>query len=388
MRDQLRGCIEVKAQGRGLYRFINALHTGGVTCFEEFCSGGVLSLQIYRRDLHRVESLAEECGVELDCRERPTLSSRLRRYRHRSGLIVGGMIITAALAYLSQTILIIDIQGNTAVRDEVILAALEELDIRPGTRAGDIDYIWSEDQLRLKVDGIAWAGMHRSGSRLVVEVTEPVLPPERVRKRLPCNIVASRDAVIVYTVVRDGMLMHKVGDFVPRGTLLISGVTGDETGHSTFHHAMGDIIGQYQETVTFSGSLRPERSIMTGRSKSRRSLRLFGWRIPLYLGKDPYESSVSEESSRQLSFFGKALPIFVERRKLLETQVRAEELTEEELSAELMEKVYLYEKNFLSGDTKIISRDIQRTGDGEGMTLTVEYTLQGDICSQRDIFLA
>ncbi|HOR22129.1 MAG TPA: sporulation protein YqfD, partial [Ruminococcus sp.] len=202
MRDQLRGCIEIKARGRGLYRFINALHTGRVNCFEEFCSGEVLSLQIYRRDLKKVMALAEKCGVEISANELTTLSSSLRRYRRRFGLMAGALIAAAALIWLSQTILIIEIQGNSAVPDKVILAALEELDIRPGVPAGSIDYIWSEDQLRLKVDGIAWAGMHRSGSRLVVEVTEPVLPPERVRKRLPCNVVASRDAVIVYTVVR------------------------------------------------------------------------------------------------------------------------------------------------------------------------------------------
>lgn len=388
MRDQLRGCIEIKAQGRGLYRFINALHTGRVNCFEEFCSGEVLSLQIYRRDLKKVRALAEKCGVEISANELTTLSSSLRRYRRRFGLMAGALIAAAALIWLSQTILIIEIQGNSAVPDKVILAALEELDIRPGVPAGSIDYIWSEDQLRLKVDGIAWAGMHRSGSRLVVEVTEPVLPPERVRKRLPCNVVASRDAVIVYTVVRDGMLMHKVGDFVPKGTLLISGVTGDDTGHTTFHHAMGDIIGEYQETVTFSGSLAPERCTLTGRRKNRRRIRLFGWKIPLYLGKNKYTSSVSEVSSQQLHLFGKELPIAVERERLSETKLTQQQLTEEELSAELIEKVYLYEKNFLSGDTKIISRNIERSSDEEGMTLTVEYTLQGDICSQRDIFLA
>jgi uridine kinase len=51
---------------------------------------------------------------------------------------------------------------------------------------------------------------------------------------------------------------------------------------------------------------------------------------------------------------------------------------------QLMEKIYLYEKNFLQ-NCEIISRDIKEEITDEGMTLRVTYKLQGDICEQREI---
>ena len=47
-----------------------------------------------------------------------------------------------------------------------------------------------------------------------------------------------------------------------------------------------------------------------------------------------------------------------------------------------MQKIFIYEKNFLSGDTEIISREIPDIG---GSTVTVKYTLSGDICETREI---
>jgi similar to stage IV sporulation protein len=59
-------------------------------------------------------------------------------------------------------------------------------------------------------------------------------------------------------------------------------------------------------------------------------------------------------------------------------------LSEAELKEQLMEKIYLYEKNFLQ-NCEIISRDIKEEITDEGMTLRVTYKLQGDICEQREI---
>ena len=388
MRDQLRGCVRIKAEGSGIYRFINALREEGVGCGEQVCRGGAFFGEVSRRELKAVREIAEGCGVTVTAEELSTFSEILLRYRRRIGLLAG---LAAALVmgiWFSGTILTIEVQGNERVDSRVILAALEDMGIKPGVRAGSIDYILTENKLQMEIEDLAWTGMHRTGTRLVVEVTERVLPPEMLRERLPCNVVADRDAVITYTIVRDGMLMHKVGDFVPKGTLLISGVTTDDTGHATFHHAMGEIIGEYEETVTFTGERVPKLMTLTGESRSRRRLELFGLDIPLSFGKKDYPSQQKQRQEHRMSLFGREIPVCFVTERLSETEYTARELTEAELSESLMEKVYLYEKNFLSGETELMDRSIVRSADEDTMTLTVTYTLRGNICSQRDIFLA
>jgi len=52
-----------------------------------------------------------------------------------------------------------------------------------------------------------------------------------------------------------------------------------------------------------------------------------------------------------------------------------------------MERVYLCEKNFLSGDTEILSRDIKTAKSDDTMTLEVTYELEGVISEGRDLFV-
>ena len=56
------------------------------------------------------------------------------------------------------------------------------------------------------------------------------------------------------------------------------------------------------------------------------------------------------------------------------------------MTDELMKKVYIYEKNFLS-DCEILDRNIVKTEKDGTQTLNVAYRLKGDICSQKEILI-
>ncbi len=51
-----------------------------------------------------------------------------------------------------------------------------------------------------------------------------------------------------------------------------------------------------------------------------------------------------------------------------------------------MEKIYLYEKNFLS-DKKILNRKITEENSSESLTYTVTYQLEGEIGVQKEIYI-
>lgn len=80
------------------------------------------------------------------------------------------------------------------------------------------------------------------------------------------------------------------------------------------------------------------------------------------------------------------LPVSVIENRLAETSLSEKDYTQEELEAELMEKIYLYEKNFLS-DVRIIEREIVSEQNENSLTYTVTYTVEGDIGVQREIFI-
>ena len=118
-----------------------------------------------------------------------------------------------------------------------------------------------------------------------------------------------------------------------------------------------------------------------------RYLKLFGLKIPLFFGKTDYKVSTSEVTKKPLVLFGKELPVGTELRTVTETAPTLRECNEEELRGKLMERVYLYEKNFLSEDTKILSRDIKSSQNSDTLTLEVTYELEGVISEERDVYI-
>ncbi len=384
---KLKRKIRINAQGKQLNKFINEIHQRRIDCRRQYCRGEIFHCDIYRRDMGIFTDTAKKYGIELKAAEYDSFFARLHRYRRRLGLLIGALLVLTAAMYFSQVVVTIEIEGNSAVSDELILSALEELDVKAGTPICRINFPYIENRLRLMIDDVAWAGIRHTGSRLVVQVTEVRQVPEMVRDRIPCNIVASRDAEISSVLVRSGQLCRIVGDYVPKGTVLISGVSENDSGRTFIHHAMGDIRGIYEENISFSAPFRSEEISPTGRSDTQRSLRLFSLDIPLYFGNSGYKSSTSETKEKNAVIFGHELPLGIKTKTLSETVLTEKEYTEEELTAKLMERVYLYENNFLGEGTDILSRSMTTEKSADTLTLSVNYRLEGSICEQRDIFI-
>ena len=87
-----------------------------------------------------------------------------------------------------------------------------------------------------------------------------------------------------------------------------------------------------------------------------------------------------------MNFFGAQLPMSLETKTYTEYAEKEVTLDREQAGERLMDKVYLYEKNFLP-DTEILSRDIDEEEKENSLRYTVRYTLQGDICDMREIYI-
>ena len=381
---KIRRYLKVNARGNNIYKFINGIHESRINCFGQYCKDDLYFFEIYAKDYEKLKKIAEEYNIELKSSEYGTVNSKLKNYRKRIGIVLGILIILSGVIYFDSIIMTIEIQGNKKVSDEAILYALESMGVKEGVFSSTINYIYCENKLMTTVDGLAWAGMHKTGNRLVVEVTEIVEKPEMFSERIPCNIFASKNAQIVSVSVYDGMLMRIIGDYVMQGDLLISGVTSDDTGHTTLHHAMGKIIGIYDEEVKFYERLDKKRSSPTGEENIQHELKLFNFTIPLFIISNRYESSITERIEKPLELFGKILPIKIITNKISETSETA--MSEDELKEEINKKIYLYEKNFLNDDIEVLSRDLKWENDGQNLICRVIYSIKGDICEQREIF--
>lgn len=386
MAQHLRSEYWGKASGGKLYSFLNAMQSAGVCCRGQRCLGNVYQFRIYATAHAEVESLATEYGVTLVLTPRRTLQAFLHRYRFRFGIPIGVLLATGLLFYGSNIVLQVDIIGNDEATNPEILAVLEERGVTRGTWIPSIDFAGCEHELRADVEELAWVGMRHTGNRLVVEVMERTPEPEMLEERVPSNVVASRDGQIVSFTIFSGQVMKLVGEPVRKGDLLVSGVVTDETGHLGIRHAMGSVIGLYQQEEVFTCPYEQQLRRYTGENTVQQYLDLFAWHIPLGNVENPYPDSIETTEYAWFSLLGRELPIGIYRETYQEYRTHTLYFTPEEAEANLTEQVQRYEDNFLT-EMEITDKKITALETEDGLTWKVTYTLQGEIGMQQELYL-
>lgn len=385
MLKKINEYIKFSAKGKNLYKFINGIHTARIYCFNQYCKSEVFYGEVYKKNLPLIEQLAQKHGISLEIFEYDTLVSKLKKYKLRFGIVIGIMAFMFACFYFSNTVMTIEVNGNSRVKESVILSVLNDMGVKKGTYLNDINYSKCERELRIRIDKISWTAIRRTGNRIVVDVTEIVDIPEMLKERTPCNIISDKNAQITNVSVLDGQLMRIVGDYVRSGDILVSGIIQDSNGHITMHHSMADITGIYEEKVCFTQLISDISYESTGNKREEHYLNLFNLKIPLFLGRNKYELYSSDENTKNLILFGKKLPISFTEKRISENKYCQKVYDKEETDSMIMRKIFFYEKNFLQ-DKKILDRKIEKSENETEVTYNVTYSIEGKIGTQQDIY--
>lgn len=383
---QWREYCEIRVSGHDLYRFVNALRQSPSACWEQRVAGNIFCGKVLRRDITAVRAIAAEYGMQIESRERRSVLGKLRRYRLRFGLLIGVLAGAAIIFWQSNIVETIEIQGTQTVDPQTLTAILEQEGVHRGTWIGSIDVLRCESRLTASDERIAWAGIHHTGNRLIVRISESRLNIPMLRERVPCNIIAARDAQITHVTVREGTLCHLIGDGVTKGSLLVSGVLSDEYGHTFYHHANADITGIYTQEAELTEYFELTQTVPTGRSFTRKWFRLFGLKLPLTPGRADYAECKILTSETPLDFLGFRLPCSILREYSQETvtsdQIRGEAETMLGLNAQIVR----YEQYVLR-DVTILERNIVYDTSESGITAHLSYRVEGEIGTPSEIYV-
>ncbi len=352
-----------------------------------YTRSGSLYLTTLGKYERKVKKLVEDDGCVYEEVSRKGIVFKLKKYAKRFGLPVGAIISAAAIFFLSNTVMKIDVKGTD---DEKlagdIKAVLREEGLKPGAYIPSLNFLELSDTLFDKFDSVGWASVGSSGSVVTVNINEARKKPDGESRRIPCNIVSDKDAVIVSANVKVGQLCALLGDAVFKGQLLVSGIIERGDGTVKYYHSYAEIIGRYEETADFRQDYHEEQS-EDGDKIYRRSFCIFDAEIPLpgELLDTASEYSV-KDSTVPVKLFGLKLPFSVKTYEYSEIIKREREYTYSEAVIKLYRKIRNYERSILS-DKKIISRDIDELTDENGVSFRVNYVLEGEIGSSREIFI-
>ncbi len=315
----------------------------------------------------------------------------------RPGLLAGALLTVMLMAYYSNVILRIDIDtDDPAVRDK-ISDVLAEDGVKAGAYLPDIDLVLEERSLKQKIDDAAWIGITRTGSGIAVDIIKTEEADKGITIGMPCHLVACEDGVIEEVELLDGQLLKCIGSGVTKGDIVVSGKMISEssewtdkgetvTSKTRYVRSLGKVKGTFTRTEEFRQLYDTEIITLTGNHSTLRYLNIFSAEIPLFLKIPDGNFSTAHEEKHYPEINGYMLPFGMTEIELDETDTRSQLLTEDEAFSEAEKLAYNYENNFLK-NYEILDRECIKSSDADGVTLTVTYTLYGDLCRESDFFI-
>ncbi|MDO5560320.1 MAG: sporulation protein YqfD [Oscillospiraceae bacterium] len=381
----IRRVIYFRARGSKLMRFVNAVRESAVICVGQRLRNEEYTGQIFLYDLEHLKSLAKEFGIELFLDAKSGQMFKVLKYRMRYGILLGFIFFVFFSFYFSNTVVKIEVSGNNRLSTSQVLSVLEETGIRKGVFIPSLDLGKCEQDLKLMLNNTGWAGVRKQGGRIIVDIHEIDDTPTTVKKNMPCNIVAGRDAVIMSIEAAAGQKILKPGDSVTKGEVIISGIVNNTMYDSVVLHSIGNVRGLYTDEHTFVQYFVNNEKKFTDQ-KIRRYLDFFGLRFPLFIGNACSVPADYSEYTSYFSFFGAELPLGTVNCTYDIYQMKDIVYTSDEAAELIKQKIQRYEKNFYSGCViKNVKKDKKEYDDR--IEVRVRYTLEGDIGVEKEIFM-
>ena len=375
------GWVEFSGIGGFQESFISELLESGIKLKRVNISGGRLSGVISPMYYRTVAVTARKHGVHLRAGKRSGIYFAALRYSRRAGLYAGAMAFMTILSVAKMTVSDIKITGNAP--EAQIVQILEECGITRGAPRQGLDLSLAERRIMLEVNDVAWVDVSVEGCRVSVTVEGAKPLPDMHDTSVPCNIISSRDAVIVEAVVRKGALVADIGGGVQKGGLLVSGVIADGGEHLLYRHANAEIIGEFYETREFFVPYRETKKIADGEKTEFRYL-VFGDDVyKLFWGRAYVEDALYTEQT-EIPEWLSGTPFRI--RTGIFTKYRDADImrSDDDCLAELKKLKLDFEDNFYS-DYEIVNAIEKCHPEKDGIRLVVDYTLRGNIAVEQEI---
>ncbi|NLP26499.1 MAG: sporulation protein YqfD [Clostridiales bacterium] len=385
MFNNIRGVIRFRASGTKLYSFMNAVRESRIICTAQECRNDEYYGEIYTSSLKEIKKIATKYNIDFKIEDKKGAIFRVKRYKYRFGIIIGMFIAIIFIFYISNIAITIEVTGNKEISEEQIISTLNDIGISKGTFIPSINFALCERKLKISIDDLAWVGIRHSGNRIVVDVDEIVEQPEMVKSNLPSNIISTRDAQIKSVKVYNGSLNYIVGDGVKSGDVLISGIYTDPKGNILTLHAIGEIIGIYQEKMVFEQMYEEEKRI-SKEDISRKTLDFFTLKIPLNIGNVELTDYDYDEDISYFMMAGKKIPIGIIHSTYTPYTKNIINFSPEEAEILINKKITMHEENFYS-NVIIINKEINKIHEEGKIKYEVIYTLEGDIGKNSEVLM-
>lgn len=380
----LQGYVWFEANGAHTERFLNYIARAHIAVWAGSKRGNIYSGCIAARDYRKLRKHAHKAGVKLRVTGKKGVPFAKRRFVGRRGLLLGLAVFLLFVLGMSQFVWRIEITGNDATDDMVILQALKTMGIESGTWSRSIDIRDCEREILLSVPSLSWAALNLDGSALRVEVSERIPPPQMIAPASPCNVIAKEAGQIVAINVFEGQALVSVGDTVMPGDIIVSGIMQDSHEQNLIRHARAEVFAETRHELEVMVPLEQVVYTETEDTIRRRYLELLGLDIPLFLPwklETPYHV---ERTATPMQIFSFKLPVQWLREEYFLMSEKTVVLSEAEAMDEALRELSNLESVRLDG-AEVLDRNMTGSITTDGFHLQASILCKMNIASEQEI---
>ncbi|WP_244269499.1 sporulation protein YqfD [Natronincola ferrireducens] len=310
--NYFRGYVIIKIEGLSLEKFINMAIARDIYLWDiKRLNYTTLEAKVGIGGFKALRKLVRRAGCRMYISEKNGYPFWFSKVKKRKMLVLGAFFSLILLLVLSTFIFRIDVMGNENISTEEILTTLGESGLTIGANRYFINLRDLENSLLIHIHELAWVGIEIKGIHAKIEVVEKTLPPPRIDKNTPCDVIAKKNGVIEKVIARNGDALVQKGDIVAEGDLLITGIVEREGMETPLYiHAYGEVYAKTYYEGNKSMKLLKVKKEKTGEKVMRRGVKIGALELALNGETNPYEVYVLEKSSKKpFQWRGKGLPV-------------------------------------------------------------------------------
>ena len=302
--NAILGYVTIEIEGYFIERFINLCNNNKIFLWNlKRTHSTRIIINVGLHDFKKLKPIAKKTKCKVKIQKKKGLPFIMHKYQKRKVFVVFFLLIIITTIALSNFIWNIEITGTDTIAKEEIKQILEQNNFKIGTCKIGIKTKPIIQKIRLEREDIAWVGIEINGTNATVKIVEADQKPEIVPEEEYCNIIATKDAMIVKITAQNGTALVKEGDIVTKGSILVGGwLEGKYTG-TRYVHANGEVQAKVWYSEKIEVPFQQVKKEKTGAAENKYSVKINNFEINLSKRLSKFEKYDTIETNKKLKLF-------------------------------------------------------------------------------------
>lgn len=303
--NYIRGYVIIRIRGLTLERLLNLALSKDIYLWNvNRLSNTRIEATVSLSGLEALEAIVNKSGCEIEIIGKTGLPFILNRLKYKKMFALGVAVFISLILFLSSLLWKIEIIGIEQIPKDKLVNLLKDNDIRVCIFKHRIDKKKVEKIILSEYDFLSFLDVQISGIKLIVDIKELDIEPDRVDKSYPCNLVAKKKGVIVKIVAKNGEAVVEKGQIVEENDILISGTMKSESSDERYLvHAEGEVLAQTRYSHIIELPIVKLEEVETGRVYKQRGLTINDKGVRFLSGNIPFENYTEEVIEKDIIDF-------------------------------------------------------------------------------------